>query len=95
MRDEHVLEIRLARIRVVPNDDDDDHSQDVCQVRRPEAEPEDEPHALRERCALREHERDQRGREDSERVNARTRRRDDNSYWDREAQRVKRKSWRR
>ena len=84
MRDEHVLEVRLRRVRVVPDEDNDDHPKDICRVRGEEAEAKKRPYPLCHFLILGQDERDKRGCENPERVDTGTCGRYDDRHLNRE-----------
>src|SRR2546425_13282298 len=84
MSDEHVLQVRLSGVRIVPDEDDDHHSENIRRIRSQEAEPEEDPHPPRWSLVLCEDKGREGRREDSKGIDPGTRGRDDNRHLDRQ-----------
>ena len=80
MSDEKILQIRFRRVGVVSDEDDDYHTENVRDVCGQKSECKEEPNSAGELLVFCEDECDERGGENSEGINSRTGRRDDNGY---------------
>src|SRR3989454_11174192 len=75
-----MLQIRFRRVGVVSDEDDDYHTENVRDVCGQKSECKEEPNSAGELLVFCEDESDERGGGNSEGINCRTGRRDDNGY---------------